>query len=129
MTFLTSNQTILVLTALTTFSRPGAVNRFFEQSERFGTEFGSAEEWVQAYDSDLDNIEAVYRLDLDMASAPVNVSESVAVAWLELHPYAKPADFPPVVENSAAARTSRLVLDRDGAADLANDLERERRVA
>ena len=84
---------------------------------------------MQAYDSDLDNIEAVYRIDLDMTSPPVNVSEAVAAAWLELHPYAKPVDFPPIVENSAAARQSRLVLDRDGAADLANDLDRERRVA
>lgn len=129
MTFLASNQTILVLTALPSLRRVGTVNRFFEQSEMLGTEFESAEEWLSAWQCDLDNVEAVYRLDLSMAAVPVNVSEAVAVAWLDLNPYAKPADFPLLVENSKAARPSQLVLDRDSAADLANDLHRDREVA
>lgn len=129
MTFLASNQTILVLTALPSMHRAGTVNRFFEQSEMLGSEFESAEEWLSAWQCDLDNVEAVYRLDLAMSTAPVNVSEAVAVAWLDLNPYAKPADFPPLVENSSAARPYRLRLDADGVADLENDLQREREVA
>lgn len=129
MTFLTPNQTTLVLTALPSMHRPGVVHRFFEQSEMFGVEFGSAEEWLQSYGNDLDNVEAVYRLDLSMSSSPTNVSEEVASAWLDLNPYAKAAEFPPIVENSTAARPYQLAIDRDGAADLANDLQRDREVA
>jgi hypothetical protein len=129
MTFLTSNQTILVLTALPPLGLRSRVNRFFEQSDMIGSEFETAEEWVQALDYDLDNVEAVYRINLDMQSAPVNVSEQVATAWLDLNQYARTADYPPVVKTSKAARPTRLVLDRDGAADLANDMQRDRQVA
>lgn len=129
MTFLTPNQTILVLTSLPSLHRAGTVNRFFEQTDMIGAEFESAEEWLQAWNSDLDNVESVYRLDLAMASAPVNVSEAVAVAWLDLNPYARPADFPPIVEHSSIARPYCLRLDADGVADLDNDLQRERQVA
>jgi hypothetical protein len=129
MTFLAPNQTILVLTALPPLGSRSGMARFFDQTEHFGSEFETAEEWLCAWNCDLDNVEAVYRLDLSMSAAPVNVSEAVAVAWLDLNPYARPADFPPIVENSTAARPSRLVLDRDGAADLANDMQRDREVA